>query len=181
MGVRKAAPQMQVSVGKLERIRQWWRRRKVDGCLDLDEKKAAKKLAKMKFPPLQYLIESVVRMDEKSGKAAYLIGKRAENGADCREAVMPLYGLLQEGDDLQKGNSAVALARIWTEESISKLVAALNDKNHISRRFAAVGLGMAGVENPLAMRALKKAAESDCDPEVRKLAQNALRQIAELQ
>jgi HEAT repeat protein len=163
----------------------WFRRWRVNRLLDMPEKDAAPKLARFgssAFPVLMEALEKAgPKEDLRRAKAAYLIGKLAENGVDCTEAVMPLYGLLQAGGDIEKGNGAVALARIWTEESISKLVAALNDKNNISRRFAAVGLGMAGVENPLAMRALNKAAESDCDPEVRKLAQKALRQIAELQ
>lgn len=162
-------------------IKKWWYRRKINGCLDLPDKAAAERLAKLEFPPLSFLIEAVEQMGTRSARAAYLVGKHAETRADCGEAVMPLYTLLQEGDELQKGNAAVALARIWTKESISKLVAALNDGNNITRRYAAIGLGMAGVENPLVVRALNKAAESDCDPKVRELAQKALGEIAKLQ
>ncbi|MCX6768523.1 MAG: HEAT repeat domain-containing protein [Candidatus Micrarchaeota archaeon] len=179
MGAREAAPQTQAKPGIGERIRRWRQRSKVDDCLDTPEKEAVKKLAKLKFLPLSYLVASVKKMDAKSAKAAYLIGKVAETGTDCNDALHPLYDLLMGGDDLGKANAAVALARIGTQEARSMLIAALNDRNHIIRRYAAVGLGITG--DASAESALKKATESDPDREVRRLAENSIRQIAELQ
>lgn len=157
----------------------WFGRWRVGRLLDMPEKEAAPRLVKYRAFALPVLLEAVDKGDPRAAKAAYLIGKLAESNVDCGEAVMPLFGLLQCGSDLERGNAAVALARIRTKEAISMLVAALNDKNNITRRYAAVGLGVAG--DPLVEKALKKAAEGDSDPRVRELARNALKQIAELQ
>jgi len=155
-----------------------WRRLKINGLLDMG-KEAASELAKLRFPPLPYLLESVRNMDAKSAKAAYLIGKVAESGTDCAEALHPLFDMLMTGDEMQKANSAVALARMGTQEARSMLLAALGDRNNIIRRYAAIGLGITG--NQSVEGALKKAAESDPDREVRRLAENAIKQIEEFQ
>ena len=161
---------------KIGRLKEKWRRWKVSRLMDMG-KEAAQELAKLKFPPLPYLLESVRNMDAKSAKAAYLIGKVAESGTDCAEALHPLFDMLMNGDEMQKANSAVALARMGTREARSMLLAALGDRNNIIRRYAAIGLGITG--NPSVEGALKKAAEGDPDREVRRLAENALNQIAE--
>ncbi|MEW5996311.1 MAG: HEAT repeat domain-containing protein [Candidatus Micrarchaeota archaeon] len=166
--------------GWLKRRLKGWRanrrRRKIDGLLDLPEKVAAPELARLKFPPLPYLLESVRGMDAKSAKAAYLIGKVAEGGGDCREALHPLYDMLMNGDEMQKANSAAALAGIGATEACSMLLAALGDRNHLIRKYAAMGLGAMG--DASAEGALKRVAEGDCDPEVRRFADSALKQIA---
>lgn len=161
---------------KVGRLKEGWRKWKVSRLMDMG-KAAAPELAKLGFPPLPYLLESVRNMDAKSAKAAYLIGKVAESGTDCEEARHPLYDMLMTGDEMQKANSAVALARIGTQEARSMLLAALGDRNNIIRRYATIGLGITG--NPSVEGALKKVAEGDPDSEVRRLAENALKQIAE--
>ena len=157
----------------------WFGRRKVNKLLDEPEKLAAPRLARFGASALPVLLEAIERGDSRSAKAAYLVGKLAEAGVDCRDALYPLFGLLQNGNDIEKGMSAVALARMWTPESVSMLIAGMKDKNNITRLYSALGLGMAPERNPLVENALRKAAGSDWDPKVRDQAQKSLRQIAE--
>lgn len=157
----------------------WFRRWRVNRLLDMPEKEAAGRLAKLRFPPLPYLISVLEAGGAKSSKAAYLIGKLAESGVDCGEALQPLYGLLQDGTDMEKGMAAVALARMWSAESVSMLMAGMSDKNNTTRLYSALGLGMAQERNQPVCNVLRKAAQSDWDPRVRDQAQRSLGQIAE--
>lgn len=163
--------------GKISWLKKW----RINRLLDEPEKAAAQKLARLGASALPVLLEATGKGDARSARAAYLIGRLAEAGTDCREALPSLFGLLQNGSELEKGNAAVALARMWVPESISMLIAGIKDGNNITRRYAAVGLGMAPARNRLVEDALRRAAESDCDPKVREIAQNALRQIEGLQ
>ncbi len=157
----------------------WFGRRKVNKLLDEPEQEASPKLAKFGASALPILLEAIERGDPRSAKAAYLIGKLAEAGVDCSDALHPLFGLLQNGNEMEKGMAAVALARMWIQESVSMLIAGLGDKNNKTRLYSAMGLGMAPEANPLIGKALRRVAESDWDPKVREQAQRSLAQNAQ--